>query len=345
MNTRPTVFLVVFGIFWSTLTLVFDAFIFGSAARQLRATGYAGTEGTILSSEVTRSTDNDGGPTYGVAVSYKYLVGDREFTSERYRYGAGSTSDSGWARKLVAKWAPGSTVRVFYNPSKPSEAVLQTGLGGSDLFLFLFITPFNAVMLGFWWAGCSRLRRAWFKPVAGGAKIIVSPRDTRVRLTTFSPLAVGLASLAVAAFLSMFGVAFLAGGFHPSLHTMTVVWSLVLAAGVAGTGWQGSKILSGRYDLILDELNHTLELPLTAGRTERRSVAWSSIRGMHVETVLKPRNRGGQSGPSYVPTLSFQGGAQPEGLVEWYNEEKARELVAWLREKIEGKTAHAISHD
>ncbi len=339
MNTRPTLFLVVFGLVWSPLTLLFDGFIFGSAARQLRAAGYATTEGTILSSQVTHNTDSDGGPTYGVAVSYKYFVGDREFTSERYRYGSASTSDSGWARALVAKWSPGSTVRVFYNPAKPSEAVLQTGLGGSDLFLFAFITPFNAVMLGFWWAGLARLRRAWFKPVAGGARIIVTPRDTRVRLTPFSPMAVGIASLGLAAFLTIFVVAFAAGGFHPSENTMIVAWSLIFTAGVAGGGWQAGKVLSGKYDLILDELNHTLELPLTRGRKERRSVPWSAIRDIRVETVLKPANRGGQSSPAYVPTLGFQqGGSQSEGLVEWYSEVKAQEFAAWLREKLQGES-------
>ena len=64
----------------------------------------------------------------------------------------------------------------------PAEALLRPGLAGSDLFLLLFMTPFNAVMLGFWWLGWNRLRRKWHKPIAGGVKLRIELRTTRACL-------------------------------------------------------------------------------------------------------------------------------------------------------------------
>ncbi len=339
MNIRPASFLLFFGLFWSALTLLFDFFIFVPAARQLRTTGYASTEGTIISSEVTRNS-GEHGPTYGVAVSYRYSVGDHEFTGNRYRHGAASTSDSAWARARVRAWSAGRTVRVFYDRNNPSEAVLQTGLSGSDLFMFAFITPFNGVMLGLCWAAWDQLRRAWFKPVAGGARILPGPRGMRVRLSPFSPLAVGLAGAGISAFLSIFVVAFTAGGFHPSLSTMAVAWSLILGSGVAAGGWQASRVLSGKYDLVLDELSQSLELPLIQGRTVPKIVPFSAIQTVEVETVSRPSARGRQSSVAYVPTLKLREGAEP--ITEWYNEYKAKEFALWLRDKIAGKAPSTV---
>jgi hypothetical protein len=85
MESKPKWFLIIFGGFWSLMTLLFDGLIFVPVTRQLPATRFVTTEGTVLSSKVTNHEDAEGGTTYGVAVQYAYSVNDREYTGRRYR--------------------------------------------------------------------------------------------------------------------------------------------------------------------------------------------------------------------------------------------------------------------
>src|SRR5258708_5629593 len=241
MNTKITTFLVLFGLFWSALTLLFDGLVFVPAARQVMAENYPSTEGTILSSEVTQHDGSEGDTVHGVLLRFTYSVNDHEYTGTRYRYDTSSSSDSAWAYRVVAARPPGTKVQVFYNPNDPQNSVLATGLLGSDLFMFDFMTPFNAVMLGFWWAGCGRLRRKWFKPIAGGVKIVTKLKITRVRLTFWSPIRIMLATTALLTFCSMFVVAFFCGGFHPTMKTMRVTWSLILCGALLAGAWHALK--------------------------------------------------------------------------------------------------------
>lgn len=335
MNGKGANFMVFFGLFWSAMTLAFDGFIGTAFVRQMIALNYATTDGTILSSKVAYHDDSEGAA-YGVAVSYTYSVNGQEYTGERYRYGAGHSSDGDWANQAVARNQPGSKVRVFYNPRHPADAVLVRGIEGFDLFQLAFMTPFNAVMIGFWYFGAMRLWRGWFKPVAGGVKLISQPRKVRARMQTFSPLAVMFCTVALLAFLSIFVVGFLAGGFHPTLHTMEITWSIILVSGFVAGLWHSVQVLSGRYDLVIDELGSTLELPATQGRKARRRVSFADIESISVETILKPAQESNET-PSrmYAPTLSLNGSEpKTERLAEWHDADQAAGFVEWLREKL-----------
>src|SRR5262245_51454477 len=149
---KAGVFLTCFGLFWTAIVLVFDGFAGYSGINQLRALSFSTTTGVINHSEVTDQSDSDG-TTHGVDISYHYEVAEHPYEGDRYRYGAGSSSDSAWARDAVATYSEGSEVKVFYNPKDPSEAVLSPGLDSSNYMWLLFLTPFNMVMLGFWAAG------------------------------------------------------------------------------------------------------------------------------------------------------------------------------------------------
>ncbi|MBC8096440.1 MAG: DUF3592 domain-containing protein, partial [Akkermansiaceae bacterium] len=204
---RGGIILIIFGLFWSGMTLMFDWFVLGPAVRQIGAQKFSSTSGTILSSEVTHNTDSDG-TTHGVKITYAYTVAGREYVGDRFRYGNFSSSDCGWANQAVREHPVGSAVPVFYDPQAPEQALLRPGLAGSDLFLLMFMTPFNAVMLGFWWFGWNQLWRKWRKPIAGGVKLRTESRTTRARLAEHSPLTAFLATVALLAFLSIFVLCF-----------------------------------------------------------------------------------------------------------------------------------------
>ena len=215
---------------------------------------------------------------------------------------------------------------------------MAAGIHGSDLFFLAFMTPFNCAMLLLWSIGWEHLRRRWFKPVAGGVKIIREPRRARVRLTEWSPIGAALGAIALLAFITIFVMAISYGG-HPPMRVMLVTWGVILCGGAIAGVWHGFNILSGKYDLIIDELGSSLELPLTQGRKTRRRVSLHSVDSVWVETagIVKSNE---ESAPKYAPTLVI-GGDTPamERLVEWQDQEKARAFVDWLRERLPRKTA------
>jgi len=328
-------FLILFGLFWSALTLLFDGLILSTLARQLLATRFAVTQGRMIASEVTRHHGK--GTTYGVRMQYTYLVQGRELEGDRFRYDSTSSSDSKWAYQAVREHPPGAKIAVHYDPRQPADSVLQPGLAGSDLFMLAFMTPFNAVMFGLWWSGWSRLRRAWFKKPTSGLKITNHLRQTRVRLTEISPLAAAIMALALLAFASIFVVALVGrNGFHPSLETMMITWGTILAGSLVAGGWQWRRSLSGHYDLILDQLHGTLELPALCGRKERRKVAYASVQAVRLDVVTKNVSSKGQASVVYVPTLELAGetGSSAERLAEWHQQQQAEALVAWLRSQL-----------
>ena len=68
-------------------------------------------------------------------VQYTFLVSGTAFTSSQIRYGS-SHSES--ARNIVQRYPTGKTVVVYYKPDKPSESVLETGLGLSAYIFPMF---------------------------------------------------------------------------------------------------------------------------------------------------------------------------------------------------------------
>ena len=279
--------LFVFGLFWSGLVLFFDGLMVVPTARQALALLFPSAPGVIVSSEVQRHSDSERGRTYGVAVSYKYAVSGREYFGRRYRYQnvfTSFTSIADWPAQVVAANPVGAEVAVFYNPAHPADALLAPGgVSGTDLFQLQFMTPFNVVMLSLWSAGWTSLRWRWFRPVAGGVKIVSRSKETRVRLTEYSPLNIAIGMAMALAFLGTFVIAFGFGGFYPTLHTMLVTWTVILAGSLGAGGWHWFQVLSGKYDFILDEIRGAVELPLTQGRKTRQRIPLSSI-----ESVFHP---------------------------------------------------------
>lgn len=93
--------------------------------------------GTILSSRVEthRSRDSKGNTrvSYRPVVNYQYHVMGQSFDGNRIGFSSGSYG-SAKAEKLIASYPEGAQVNVFYDPSDPAKAVLETkDLSGSTL--------------------------------------------------------------------------------------------------------------------------------------------------------------------------------------------------------------------
>jgi hypothetical protein len=95
------------------------------------------TAGVVIASELRSFTewqDNVQRTFYTPGVVYRYTVGGREYTSDRYSLGA----ESNWGRpeivqQKLARYPVETKVTVYYNPQSPAEAVLERRVTGGWL--------------------------------------------------------------------------------------------------------------------------------------------------------------------------------------------------------------------
>jgi Protein of unknown function (DUF3592) len=84
--------------------------------------------GQVVTADLQRSRDAQGMVTYRAEVAYKYEVGGQPYVSDRVFFGDQlSVSWATGAVREVEDYHPGTQVKVFYNPGKPSRSVLEPG--------------------------------------------------------------------------------------------------------------------------------------------------------------------------------------------------------------------------
>jgi uncharacterized protein DUF3592 len=107
--------------------------------------------GVILSSRVDESNDSEGGTLFKAAVSYRFQVLDQELTGQRACFGDSSaTNIPALARRIAKKYRAGQAVTVRYNPAKPQECVLETGLNAQLVVDFAFGCLFLVIGIITW---------------------------------------------------------------------------------------------------------------------------------------------------------------------------------------------------
>ncbi|MEP6984862.1 MAG: DUF3592 domain-containing protein [Chloroflexota bacterium] len=114
-----------------------------SARRAKASYSWPTTTGQILVSNVhsRRSSSSNGThhTVYEPKIQYEYTVDGKRYQSKQLSYSvvAGTSAES-WAQGIVDRYPQGSSVQVYYNSSKPSEAVLEhAGTGGSLALVFI----------------------------------------------------------------------------------------------------------------------------------------------------------------------------------------------------------------
>jgi hypothetical protein len=325
-------FLTIFALFWSAIVLMFDGLMGHNMFKQFESRHYAVTAGKVIHSEVKTHRGSKGGTSYEAVINYRFELGGQSFFGSRLRYNKGSSS-SLTANSIVDVRPVGATVQVFYDPENPHDSLLFPGLDGSDFMMVLFLTPFNAIMLGFWtWIG-SWLRRRLFRQVAGGVKIISDTRFTRVQLPQYGAIVWGLATTGALAFVSVFVVGF-STNMQPSFPLSLSTLSVVYLAGVGVYLWQWLKIHSGIDDLVINHSARTLDLPQTYGRKQRMTVNIIDVLSLTVEKLMHYSNKGGTS-YTYALTLHLAGPEPGEQkLADWPDKARADDFADWLRKQL-----------
>lgn len=327
---KAGLFLALFGAFWTAIVGTFDVFIGHALVRQSLARQYPTVVGRVTRSEVTRHSGSKGSSTYGARIEYTYRVGSQEYAGKRVRYGEFNSSDSRWAHATVAAHPVGKEIPVYYTPEDPGDALLMPGVEGSDLMLLLFLTPFNAIMLGVWSAGASALWHRWRNQPALAARVRITRGQRRICLVEHSPITTGAMALGLGAFLGVFVVGFGLGGFHPRLPVIQAVWAVILGIGVTAAFWQWLRIRSGRYDLVVDTGAGWIELPRANDQGPRRRIPLDAVQRLDVEAVRERTSKGGFT-IRYWPVVYVQPGhGERIRLKQFHTESQAQAFADWL---------------
>jgi Protein of unknown function (DUF3592) len=159
-NPKNAPFVVGFGLF-----AVFTAlFARGLQKQAAMAKGWPKTPGRIVQSGTEQfqsrtSASNNSGPRSGTRtmyrqrVTYSYVVKGVPYVSDRVDFGARTKGTiESLELDVVKRYAPGSTVTVYYDPKNPTQAVLDPGVRMWWL-LWLCVAGFAAA--AYWFATTS----------------------------------------------------------------------------------------------------------------------------------------------------------------------------------------------
>ena len=141
-------------IFFIIIGVAVTFFLLRNAKRGLDSKGWPTTWGTVLASNVTRSTstDDDGSTStnYGAKITYEYKVGGEKYFGDRRSFAEYTSSSSARAYRIAHKYPAGSQVTVYYHPHKPGLCVLEPGVNWSTFVLAgigLLLTTFGILGL------------------------------------------------------------------------------------------------------------------------------------------------------------------------------------------------------
>jgi hypothetical protein len=320
--------LIFFALFWSAITLLFDAVMVRDGVARLASLRFQPVPCVILESKVTEH-QGDEGTSYQPEIRFSYAVDGHEFESERVYAGNRSSTGSRRACRLVELYSTGSRTNAYFNPNEPGYAVLRRGFRGNELFMALFMTPFNLVMVGLWALVVHARRVARHPPFAGGVKFIEAREGKRVRLRTIPPALAAGAALGGVCFVSTFVVGFTKGEYAP-LPFVGSLWAVAIGAAVWACLWRLRREASGREDLILHADGKRLTLPQTCGRKTGVTVECSEIVGLDVHVEFDSYKR-----PSrFIPALVMRGGQRLD-LAKWPDLERADRFNDWLRNELQ----------
>ena len=136
------------GMFWLFFVLCLGGgcvciFLQFRAFRRAHATrSWPRVEGVITQASVEKiiSIDAEGQPSrsYAARIAYRYEAAGKSLTQSRIRFGTGiyNTGFRFYPRRLLKNYAVQQSVSVFYDPSDPSNSVLEQGRSGWEHSIF-----------------------------------------------------------------------------------------------------------------------------------------------------------------------------------------------------------------
>lgn len=139
MDSNTTVYLFVAVFFLVGIALVYGGVT--ATLQGLSSGSWPAVNGTIIRTNVTvshsySSSSHTETTSYYPDVTYSYQVGGRNFSSGRITVVSTGGSYS-YAYGFVTQHPVGSSVTVYYNPSDPSQALLEKGVDLGSVVLLV----------------------------------------------------------------------------------------------------------------------------------------------------------------------------------------------------------------
>jgi hypothetical protein len=311
-------------VFWSLVTLIFDIVLLCGIGWQVAALRYEPVVGVVTLSRVDGASDST-----RPDIHYSYTVNGVNYNGDRYRCWTVATND-GNAERVVAAHPVGQKVTVYYNPADPSASVLRRGIEGSDLFLAIFLTPFNIVMLGGWCWAAKGYRRLRGNAPFGGLPVTWCDERLRIRLDDTRlgcPAAIAL----VLSFILIFVLGFTVG-FNPPMPLMLGIWAAII--GLCALTYWWDPLTGPARAVVLDNLFRSLEIYRRSRGAADLIIPASSVRDVTVVATERPDGEGGVH-RTYAATLVYTQADGSEGrqtLREGSDERLAEGLVEGIGE-------------
>jgi hypothetical protein len=145
MNNETLLTVGILGCVFLLLNVIFLAIIFATRRKMNAVQSWSSTMGTVLASYLERRrSGNQGSANYPV-VQYSYNVGGQMYQGSKIAPGmeVGGTG----AGRVVEKYPEGAQVMVFYDPNKPSDAVLERK-APAQWILWLVLAIFDVMLCG-----------------------------------------------------------------------------------------------------------------------------------------------------------------------------------------------------
>lgn len=137
-RSSPVMAFGMLGLVFTCIGVVFLIITNSAKAKVEAARNWPETSGSILKAwveeDVNRDSDGRTDRDYTPRVEYQYQVDGRTFTGQQLSFGfqrVYGTDTEAW--RALEAYPIGGSVSVYYNPEKPSEAVLDRELGGGAL--------------------------------------------------------------------------------------------------------------------------------------------------------------------------------------------------------------------
>jgi hypothetical protein len=153
MTTEFFLIIGAISFFFLVLNVIFLGILFFMRRRMAAVRQWPSTMGTVHASHLERRSSSEGGYTNYPVVQYSYQVGGQAYQGMKIAPGpeVGGTG----AGKVIARYPAGAQVMVFYNPQKPSDAVLETKAPAQWL-MWLLLIVFDIALCGvipiIWWS-------------------------------------------------------------------------------------------------------------------------------------------------------------------------------------------------
>lgn len=327
--------MIVFTLIWSVIVLIFDGVLIVGAWRFHDAQSYSEAAGRVTHSELESSSDSDG-TTYRAEIHFEYTVDEERYEGDNYRPFVIGSSDSSEARRAVKNYPVGKEVIVYYHPDVPERSVLERNITAMELFIPLFLMPFNMVMLFLWGSTCARfLPRSDAADTVGGYRLRDDGLRQQIRLDASSPFMAAMVTFGVCAFASIFIVAFLVG--FESVAAVKAVWIILL--GIAGMVYLTKTFsrLRGNSDLVIDESRGVVRLPKYGmWGNPRTDISPGSIQGVFLRWSNSGTKVNGKSARELVIRHEDAYGETQERPIAYRFEqpEHLEQVRIWLSERL-----------